>query len=879
MMSGSGAGDTQIAAASTTVEAPYEDALPQPLDTAQVVVPQGENVVREPVTPGEVVELPFPADSQFLARIDNGNLAIKVGDVTVILQGYVEAAGQTPPVIEASNGQPLDIATILASTDPNIDIQTAAGPAAGAQGADNTGAILAQFGGGAGLGGFNGAGALDATDGLGGGTVDQTGTLFRQFGLVTPDTAPVTQDDAYKTNEDTVLNIAAPGVLGNDSDPDGDPLTAALLTGPAHGTLAINADGSFTYTPDKDYNGPDSFTYQADDGKGGVTPATVNITVDPVNDAPVAADDTATTNEDTPITIAVLTNDTDVDGDALTPSVVTGPAHGTLTANPDGTFTYTPDANYHGADSFTYKANDGTVDSNTATVNITVNSVNDAPVAANDPYTTAEDTPLVVPAGTGVLNNDTDVEGDPLTAVLVTGPAHGTLAINADGSFTYTPNKDYNGPDSFTYKANDGTDNSNLATVSINVTPVNDAPQFAGGQYAYGFPEDAKGTAELHWIIKDVDDPAGPFTITVKDPGTLPDGVTYDALAKTFTVDAKGKYDYLADGETLTFTIPMLITDPHGASSEKNFTLTITGTDDAVDAVDDTVLTNVGVNASFVMPEWAVIANDKDVSTEDLSFPGIGTLVGGTFASHSVGVGTNGNLAFGDDATLGGSFKYQLVDGSEATITVHNQAGGDLTGTTAHEIIVSGAAGDKIDGKGGKDLIFGGDGDDTVIFHNGDTVVGGTDSIAASNALATSATRGDVLALDHDVNFVKLDLTHTGGIETISTAAADGGAGAQSITVGAATVTGISDHTITPGGLFAEHLAVRIDGDAVDQLYLSISKDGAGTGWADTGIDTANGYHVYAHETTAGDATTADSYVMVANTVPAANVHLNQDQA
>src|ERR1041384_4720231 len=162
MLTGSGTGDTQIAAVPSAA-APYADALTRPFDAAQVVIPEGENIVRIPVAPGEVVELPFPADAQFLARIDNGNLAIKVGDVTVILQGYVEAAGQATPTIEASNGQPLDIATILASTDPAIEIQTAAGPAAGAQGADNTGAILAQFANGAGLGGFAGVGALDAT--------------------------------------------------------------------------------------------------------------------------------------------------------------------------------------------------------------------------------------------------------------------------------------------------------------------------------------------------------------------------------------------------------------------------------------------------------------------------------------------------------------------------------------------------------------------------------------------------------------------------------------------------------------------------------------------------------------------------------------------
>src|SRR3954469_20840603 len=214
MLTGAGAEDTQLAAA-PQIEAPVPDALTRPFDAAQVVVPEGENVVRVAVTPGEIVELPFPSDAQFLARIDNGNLAIKVGDVTVILQGYVEAAGQAAPVIEAANGQPLDIATILASTDPNIDIQTAAGPAAGAQGqgADNTGGILTPFGEGAGLGGFAGAGAQDGTDGLGGGTVEQNGTLFRQFGLLAVNGEPAAADDKYATDEDTTLTIPAPGVL------------------------------------------------------------------------------------------------------------------------------------------------------------------------------------------------------------------------------------------------------------------------------------------------------------------------------------------------------------------------------------------------------------------------------------------------------------------------------------------------------------------------------------------------------------------------------------------------------------------------------------------------------------------------------------------
>src|SRR3989441_2367894 len=136
----------------------------------------------------------------------------------------------------------------------------------------------------------------------------------------------------------------------------------------------------------------------------------------------------------------------------------------------------------YGPDSFTYKANDGQADSPTnATVSITVTPVNDPPgtsggIVADDSYTTPEDTALAV-TGAGVLANDTAVDGDPLTAILVNGPAHGTLSLNNDGSFTYTPALNYNGPDSFTYKANDGqVDSPTNATVSITVTPVNDAP-------------------------------------------------------------------------------------------------------------------------------------------------------------------------------------------------------------------------------------------------------------------------------------------------------------------------------------------------------------------------------------------------------------------
>src|SRR2546427_733696 len=281
--------------------------------------------------------------------------------------------------------------------------------------------------------------------------------------------APVAVNDSYTTTEDTTLTVAAPGVLANDTDVDGDPLSAVLVSQPTHGSLTLNSNGSFSYTPAANYDGTDSFTYKANDGQTDSAVATVTITIGGANDAPVAVNDSYTTTEDITLNVAasgVLANDTDADGDTLNAVLVSQPAHGSLTLNSDGSFSYVPAANYNGADNFTYKANDGQADSGIATVNITITAVNNAPVATNDSYTTADDTTLNV-AAPGVLTNDSDVDGDSLSAVLVSQPTHGSLTLNSNGSFTYAPAANYTGSDSFTYKANDGQADSGIATVTI----------------------------------------------------------------------------------------------------------------------------------------------------------------------------------------------------------------------------------------------------------------------------------------------------------------------------------------------------------------------------------------------------------------------------
>ena len=249
--------------------------------------------------------------------------------------------------------------------------------------------------------------------------------------------APVATDDAFSLDEDGTLIIPAPGVLANDDDIEGDTLAALLESDVSHGTLTLNADGSFTYVPDANFHGEDSFSYYIDDdGAEGVDHsniATVTITVESVNDAPVAADDAYFVLEDGSLKIdfgaGVLANDTDIELDGLFAALVDGPDHGSLVFNDDGSFIYTPDANYNGSDSFTYRSNDGTDDSNTATVNITVVSVDDTPTGGGTVFLTVEEDALDVVADPGDLHAG---------AVTGTNAASGQETATASGGINFT---------------------------------------------------------------------------------------------------------------------------------------------------------------------------------------------------------------------------------------------------------------------------------------------------------------------------------------------------------------------------------------------------------------------------------------------------------
>lgn len=249
------------------------------------------------------------------------------------------------------------------------------------------------------------------------------------------------------------------------SDADGDQLTYAVASQPVHGMLT-GAAPNLVYTPAQDYIGPDSFTFTVSDGEYTSSPATVSITVAALNHPPTAGAQSVTTAED--VATAITLAGSDPDGDELAYTLATLPAHGLLTGMLPN-LTYTPTANYSGADSFTFTVNDGELTSAPATVSITVTAVNDAPTAVNDSYAATVNKQLKVNAP-GVLKNDSDPEKATLTAILVAGPANGKLTLNANGSFTYMPRTGFVGTDTFTYQAKDGALTSTITTVTITVS-------------------------------------------------------------------------------------------------------------------------------------------------------------------------------------------------------------------------------------------------------------------------------------------------------------------------------------------------------------------------------------------------------------------------
>jgi VCBS repeat-containing protein len=488
--------------------------------------------------------------------------------------------------------------------------------------------------------------------------------------------APVLADSGATTAEDTALVL---NLLASATDVEGDTLTVAIVTGPANGVLTANADGTYTYTPNANFFGTDSFTYRVTDGTAESNLATMSLTVTAVNDAPVAQDDAVITDEDTAVTIQVTANDRDVEGTALTAVLVAGPVNGNLVLNLDGSFTYTPYAHFFGIDSFTYRMRDEELDSNVATVAITVNPVNDAPVAGDAALATNEDTAVNL----DLRAYATDVDSPVLTPTVIAGPSHGMLTTNADGTVSYTPDANFAGQDSFTYRVRDEELDSNVATVTVHVASVNDAPSgtdaavttledtpyiFQVADFGFSDPNDTPGNNFLAVTIDTV-----PFVGSLTLNGIaltagqtvaaaeIAAGLLTFAPAPNANGNAYAAFTFRVqdDGGTANGGIDRDL-------SPKTLTINVAPVNDAPVATDDAVTTLEDTAVTF-----DVRGNDTDIDGDVLVTQVVTGPTNGTLTQNADGTYTyTPNLDFfGTD-----TFTYQVNDGALgsnlATVTV-----------------------------------------------------------------------------------------------------------------------------------------------------------------------------------------------------------------
>ncbi|TFH06805.1 MAG: tandem-95 repeat protein, partial [Candidatus Atribacteria bacterium] len=453
--------------------------------------------------------------------------------------------------------------------------------------------------------------------------------------------APVALDDGTSTPEDTAVSI---DVLANDFDPENDPLVVESVTQPEHGAV-VNSRVSVTYTPDADFNGEDTFTYTASDENGGTATAIVYVTVLPGNDPPFAQDDSGNTNEDSPVTVAVLVNDSDRDGDNLAILSVTQAVHGTVRSLGENVV-YTPNPDFSGLDTFSYTVTDGQGGTATATVTITVRAVNDPPIAEDDAASTPEEATIQI----DVLQNDSDSDEDSLTVEAVTQPAHG-VAVNLGTAIQYTPNPNYSGPDSLVYTVSDGSGGTATATVSIAVLPVNDPPT---AQDDSAITEE--DTAVTIAVLSNDSDPDGDFLLI--DAVSAP---SHGVLINTQTSVSYIPNPEFSGLDTFTYTV----VDEGGATATATVTVAVAAVNDPPVAQDDSAATDEGTDVAI-----AVLSNDTDPDGDPLEIQSVGK------PSHGTATKDGQTLIYSPATEFSGvdSFSYIASDGhggtSTATVTV-----------------------------------------------------------------------------------------------------------------------------------------------------------------------------------------------------------------
>jgi VCBS repeat-containing protein len=470
-------------------------------------------------------------------------------------------------------------------------------------------------------------------------------SVSQTFTLNVSNPAPITAGETITTAEDTAIA----GTLVA-TDIDGDALTFSTAQNPTNGTLVLNSNGTYTYTPNANFNGPDSFSYQVTDADGAVVTAIVNLVVTAVNDAPSSVGSIATqaTNDGAAFTLGTAANFADLDGDVLSYTAAGLPAGLSIDANGLITGTLANNASQQGpTGNGIYSVVVTATDANGLNVSqtFTLNVSNPAPITSGISVTTAEDTPI-----TGTLIA-TDVDGDAVTFTATQNPANGTLVLNSNGSYTYTPNANYNGPDSFTYQVTDADGAVVTATVNLVVTAVNDAPNSVGSITTQATNDGAAFSLGTAANFTDLDGDTLSYTAA-----GLPAGLSIDATG-LITGTLASNASQQGPNNNGIYSVVLTATDANGLNVSQTFTLNVSNPAPATSGISVTTAEDTPVSG-------ALVATDIDgdaVTFSTTQNPANGTLV----------LNSNGTYTYTPNANYNGpdSFTYQVTDADGAVVT------------------------------------------------------------------------------------------------------------------------------------------------------------------------------------------------------------------
>ncbi|MFS1898982.1 tandem-95 repeat protein [Vibrio cyclitrophicus] len=533
------------------------------------------------------------------------------------------------------------------------------------------------------------------------------------------DDAPVSGDLAYSVDEDGSIRLSQEQLLSQASDVEGDDLTASSLTVGGDATVTQNDDGSFTITPDENFNGDIDISFDISDGTNTVQ-ASADLTVNPVNDLPVPQDQQFSIAEDGTLQFTdadLLTGATDVEGDNLTVEGITYEGtDGVLTDLGEGSYSFAPNENFNGDVSFSFDVSDGT-DTVSANIDISVTPENDPPVAGSTSYTVNEDNSITI-SDAQLLATSSDIEGDVSIDSVTYSGSDGVLEINGNGTYTFSPNENFNGEIALDVVVADEEGATDATTAGITVLEVNDPP--VAGPTSYTIDEDSVLTFSESQVLLNASDVEGDVELV---------GISYDGPEGIFSVNGDGTCSF-APNENFNGQVQLGVTirDEDGAEVETVINVDVLPINDA--PVSGDLAYNVNEDGSITLSQDQLLSQASDVEGEDLTASDL--TVGG---DATVVANDDGSFTITPDENFNGDIdiQFNITDGTDTV-----QATADLTVNPVNDLPVP------------QDQQFSIEEDGTLQFTDADLLTGATDIDGDDLTIeGISYTGGDGVLTDH----------------------------------------------------------------------------------------------------------------------------------